>query len=57
MDGRNDKANNRYGLRNPKHNSHVDGLSINKKVSHNKEEDEEEVDHPHQRHRVDKANN
>ena len=57
MDGRNDKANNQYGLRNRKHNNRNDGLSINKQGSDKKEEEEEEVDHPHQRHHVDKANN
>ena len=60
MDGRNDKANNRYGLRNREHRNSNDVLSINKQWSKDKEEDkeeEDEVDHPHQRLRFDKANN
>ena len=57
MDGRNDEANNQYGLRNRKHNKLDYGLSINKQGSDNKEEEEEEVDRPHQRRRVDEANN
>ena len=57
MDSRNDKTNNRYGLRNRKHNSHNNGLSIDKQGSNNKEEEEEEVDCPCQRRRVDKASN
>ena len=60
MDGRNDKANNRYGLRNCKHSNRDDVLSINEQRSNDKVEDEEkedEVNRPHQRRRVDKANN
>ena len=60
MDGRNDKANNQYGLRNRKHSNWDDVLSINEQQSNNKEEDEEEedeIDHPQQMRRVDKANN
>ena len=57
MGGRNDKANNQYGLRNCKHKHRGGGLSINRNGSNNKEEEEEEVDRPHQRHRVDGANN
>ena len=40
MDGRNDKANNQYGLRNRKHDNHDDGLSIDKQGSDDKEEEE-----------------
>ena len=57
MDGMNDKANNRYGLRNRKHNNCDGGLSINKHGSNNEEEEGEEDDLPHQRRRVDEANN
>ena len=63
MDGRNDKDNNRYGLRNREHSNCDDVMSINKQRSNDeeKEEDEEdeedEVDRPHQRCRVDKTNN
>ena len=57
MDGRNDEAKNQYGLRNRAHNNRDDGLRIDKQGSDNKEEEEEEVDRPHQRRRVDKANN
>ena len=57
MDGRNDKANNQYGLRNHDHINRNGGLSINKNGSNNgEEEEEEENNHPHQRRRVDKAN-
>ncbi len=38
MNGRNDKANNRYGLRNCKHINHNDGLSISGQGSGDKEE-------------------
>ncbi len=58
MDSRNDKANNQYGLRNRKHINRKGGLSIHKQGSGNKEEDkeeEEEVFRPHQRRRVDQA--
>ena len=57
MDRRNDKANNRYELRNRKQNNRNGGLSINKHGSNDKEEEEEEVDRPHQRRHVDEANN
>ena len=60
MGGRNDKANNRYGLRNRKHNNRDGGLSINRHGSNNKEEEEEEeeeVDCPHRWRCVDEANN
>ncbi len=61
MDGRNDKAaNNRYGLRNREHSNHNGGLSISGEGSGGKEEDKEEEDvgnSPHQRRRVDDANN
>ena len=58
MDGRNDKANNRYGLRNREHNNRDGGLSINKHGSNDKEEEEEgEDDRPHQRRRVNEENN
>ena len=57
MDGRNDEANNRYGLRNREHNNRNDVLSINIQGSGNKEDDEEEIDRPHQMRRVDEANN
>jgi len=58
MDSRNDKANNQYGLRNRKHINHNDGLSIN--GPGNKEEEkerEDECNSPHQRRRVDEADN
>ena len=60
MDGRNDKANNRYGLRNRKHSNRDDGLNIDKHGLDNKDEEEEEeyeVNCPHQRRRVGEANN
>ena len=57
MDGRNDEANNQYGLRNCKHNKHNDGLSMDKQRSEDNNEEEEEVDRHHQRIRVDKENN
>ena len=57
MDGRNDKTNNQYGLRNRKHNNRNDGLSINEHGSNNEEEEEEEDNRPHQRRRVDEADN
>ena len=60
MGGRNDEANNQYGLRNRKHNYHNDILSLDKQGSNTKEEEEkeeEEVDHPHQRRHVNEANN
>ena len=44
MDGRNDKANNQYKLKNREHNNLDDGLSIDKQGSDDEEEDEEEVD-------------
>ena len=58
MDGRNDKPNNRYELRNYEHSNHNDVLSISRQGSGNKEEDKEEENggkHPHQRRRVDQA--
>ncbi len=61
MDGRNDEAaNNRYELLNREHSNRDGGLSISGEGSGNKEEDEEEEDggnRPHQRRRVDQANN
>ena len=57
MGGRNDNANNRYGLRYCKHNNRFDGLSIDKQGSENEYKEEEKVDRPHQRRRVDEANN
>ena len=60
MDSRNDKANNRYGLRNREHINHNDGLSINRQGSGDKEkveEEEEEGNRPHQRRCVDLADN
>ena len=60
MDSRTGEANNQYGLRNCKHINANGGLSINKHGSNNGDEDkkeEDEVNCPHQRWRVDKANN
>ena len=60
MDGRNDEANNRYGLRNREHCNRNYVMSLNKQRSSDEEEDkeeEDEVNRPHQRCRVDKANN
>ena len=57
MDGRNDEANDPYRLRNRKHNNRDGGLSINKHGSDHEEEKEEQNDCPHQRRRVDEANN
>ena len=61
MDGRNDDAaNNRYGLRNREQSNREGRLSISGEGSGNKEENKEEKDggnHPHQRRRVDEANN
>ena len=60
MDGRNDETNNQYGLRNRKHSNRDDVLSINEQRSGDKEEEENEeneVDRPHQRRRVDYTNN
>ncbi len=60
MDSRNDEANNRYGLWNREHINHDAGLSINGQGSGNKKEFKEEKDEgnrPHQRRRVDRADN
>ena len=60
MEGRNDEANNRYGLKKCKHSNRDDVLSINKQGSGDKEEEEKEedvVDRPHQRLCVDDTNN
>jgi len=62
MDGRNDKNNNQYRLRNLKHNSRDDGMDReeednDKQGSEDKYKEEEEVDCPHQRRCVDEANN
>ena len=60
MDGRNDEANNQYGLRNREHSNCDDVMSINKQQSNNEEEDADEEDEdnrPHQRRRVDEAKN
>ncbi len=57
MDSRKDKAN-RYELRNRKHINRNGGLSISGEESGDKEEDKEEEDEgnrPHQRRRVDQA--
>ena len=54
MDGRNDKSNNLYGLRNRENNNRDGGLSINKHGSNKKEEED---DRPHQRRRIDETNN
>ena len=58
MDGRNDKANNRYGLRNREQRNGNDALSINEHGSNDGEEEEEEGENnrPHQRRHVDEAN-
>ncbi len=57
MDGRNDKANNQYGLWNCEHSIRDGGLIINEHGSNNGEEEEEgENNRPHHRRRVDEAN-
>ena len=59
----NDKANNRYGLRNRKHSNRNNVMSIHKQGSGDKEEkeeekeEEEEIVRPPQRRRIDGANN
>ena len=58
--GRNDKANNQYGLWNREHINREGGLIINKHGSNNGDKDkeeEDEVNRPHQRRRVDEADN
>ena len=57
MDNRNNEDNNRYRLRNHKHNICDDGLRIDKQGSEDKDDEEEEVDCPHQRRHVEEANN
>ena len=62
MDGRNYKDNNRYRLRNHKHNIHNAGSGreeedSDKQISEDKYKEEEEVDRPHRRRRVDKEDN
>ena len=62
MDGRNDEANNRYGLRNREHSNRDGVMSIHEQGSGDNEEDEEEeeeeeeIDRPPQRRRIDEAN-
>ena len=58
MGGRNNKANNRYGLRNRGHSKHDDVMSINGHGSNDGDKDKEKDDEgnrPHQRRRVDDA--
>ena len=62
MDGMNDKANNRYGLRNREHSNRDNVMSIHEQGSGDEEKDEEEdkeeeeIDCPLQRRRIDGAN-